>query len=121
MRSLSWFENCSGILFGRSGVHIPREGYTELDLFEEIAEEIGVPVAYDIDCGHKPPQLTLINGAYAEVAVEAGAGDAGADISTLWMVVKKEPHRSGSSSFISPNNLPLPASTPSARTSHATR
>ncbi|MFD2334413.1 S66 peptidase family protein [Cohnella sp. GCM10020058] len=74
MKLAGWFENCSGILFGRSGVHIPREGYTELDVFKEIADELGVPVAYDIDCGHKPPQLTLINGAYAEVTVEAGRG-----------------------------------------------
>lgn len=74
MKLAGWFENCSGILFGRSGVHISREGYTELDLFEDIAEELDVPVAYDIDCGHKPPQLTLINGAYAEVTVEAGRG-----------------------------------------------
>ncbi|MDI4648187.1 S66 family peptidase [Cohnella hashimotonis] len=74
MKLAGWFENCAGILFGRSGVHIPREGYTELDLFEEIADDLGLPVAYDIDCGHKPPQLTLINGAYAEVTVEAGGG-----------------------------------------------
>ncbi|SFA78613.1 Muramoyltetrapeptide carboxypeptidase LdcA (peptidoglycan recycling) [Cohnella sp. OV330] len=74
MKLAGWFENCAGILFGRSGVHIPREGYTELDMFEEIADELGLPVAYDIDCGHKPPQLTLVNGAYAEVVVEAGRG-----------------------------------------------
>lgn len=74
MKLAGWFENGSGILFGRSGAHIPREGYTELDLFEEIADEIGVPVVYDIDCGHKPPQLTLVNGAYAEVVIEAGRG-----------------------------------------------
>ncbi|MGV2910251.1 LD-carboxypeptidase, partial [Bacillus safensis] len=26
-----------------------------------------IPIFYDIDCGHVPPQMTLINGAYAEV------------------------------------------------------
>ncbi|CAI6079922.1 S66 family peptidase [Cohnella sp. JJ-181] len=74
MKLAGWFEHCSGILFGRSAVHIPKEGYTELDVFEEIESELGVPVVYDVDCGHKPPQLTLINGAYAEVDVEAGRG-----------------------------------------------
>ncbi|RBN36055.1 LD-carboxypeptidase, partial [Priestia megaterium] len=29
-----------------------------------------IPVIYDIDCGHLPPQLTLINGAYASVNLE---------------------------------------------------
>ncbi|MEK0312787.1 S66 family peptidase [Cohnella sp. 56] len=74
MKLAGWFEHCAGILFGRSAVHIPMDGYTELDVFEELAEELGVPVVYDADCGHKPPQLTLINGAYAEVVAEAGRG-----------------------------------------------
>lgn len=74
MKLAGWFEHCAGILFGRSAVHIPMDGYTELDVFEELAAELGVPVVYDADCGHKPPQLTLINGAYAEVVAEAGRG-----------------------------------------------
>ena len=28
------------------------------------------PIFYDIDCGHVPPQMTLINGAYAEVQLQ---------------------------------------------------
>lgn len=74
MKLAGWFEHCSGILFGRSALHIPKEGYEESELFEEMAEELGVPIVCDVDVGHKPPQLTLINGAYAEVVVESGRG-----------------------------------------------
>ncbi|HFD0884371.1 TPA: LD-carboxypeptidase, partial [Enterococcus faecium] len=40
------------------------------DVYEDLSKELKLPILYDIDCGHVPPQLTLINGAYAEVAVE---------------------------------------------------
>ncbi|KEZ53628.1 S66 family peptidase [Metabacillus indicus] len=74
LKMAGWFENCSGILFGRSPANHPVEGYTAEDVYEDLASELGVPVIYDIDCGHQPPQLTLINGAFAEVTVENGKG-----------------------------------------------
>ncbi|MGG4488098.1 S66 family peptidase [Metabacillus idriensis] len=69
-----WFENCSGILFGRSAANHTVDDYTVLDVYKELTEELNIPVIYDIDCGHQPPQITLINGAYAEVTVENGKG-----------------------------------------------
>lgn len=36
--------------------------------------ELQVPIIYDIDCGHVPPQITFINGAYAEVELCSGKG-----------------------------------------------
>ncbi|MFK3937440.1 S66 peptidase family protein [Alkalihalobacillus sp. NPDC078783] len=74
MKLAGWFEECSGILFGRSAANTPVEGYTAEDVYQDLAEELGVPVIYDIDCGHVPPQLTLINGAYAKVETENGQG-----------------------------------------------
>lgn len=74
MKLAGWFANCSGILFGRSPANGPVENYTIEDVYKEIAEDLQVPVAYDIDCGHVPPQVTLINGAYAEVEVANGKG-----------------------------------------------
>ncbi|MBM7096706.1 LD-carboxypeptidase [Bacillus sp. H-16] len=75
MKMAGWFDGCSGILFGRSAANTPVEGYTAEDVYEELAEELGIPVIYDIDCGHVPPQITLINGAYAEVSVKEGKGE----------------------------------------------
>lgn len=74
MKLAGWFENCSGIMFGRSGVNIPVEGYVTEDIYQELFDELQIPIIFDIDCGHVPPQTTLINGAFAEVKVENGAG-----------------------------------------------
>ncbi|MBU7315008.1 S66 family peptidase [Paenibacillus oleatilyticus] len=74
MKLAGWFEHCSGIMFGRSGVNRPVEGYTAEDIYQELAAELQLPIVYDIDCGHVPPQITFINGAYAEIEVEDGKG-----------------------------------------------
>ncbi|WYP26916.1 S66 peptidase family protein [Alkalihalobacillus sp. FSL W8-0930] len=74
MKLAGWFEECAGILFGRSAANTPVEGYTAEDVYRDLAEELGIPIVYDIDCGHVPPQLTLINGAYARVETENGQG-----------------------------------------------
>ncbi|MDQ0088069.1 muramoyltetrapeptide carboxypeptidase LdcA involved in peptidoglycan recycling [Paenibacillus anaericanus] len=74
MKLAGWFENCSGIMFGRSEANQPVQDYTIGDVYEELSEELQIPIIYDIDCGHVPPQMTFINGAYAEVEVENGKG-----------------------------------------------
>ncbi|MFY0759790.1 S66 peptidase family protein [Metabacillus dongyingensis] len=74
LKLAGWFENCSGILFGRSAANHSVDDYTVLDVYNDLAEELNIPVIYDIDCGHQPPQITLINGAYAEVNVDNGKG-----------------------------------------------
>nr|WP_269448640.1 S66 peptidase family protein [Metabacillus kandeliae] len=74
MKYAGWFENCSGILFGRSAANTAVEGYTAEDVYREMAEETGAPVFYDIDCGHQPPQITFINGAYGKIIAENGSG-----------------------------------------------
>lgn len=72
MKLAGWFGHCSGILFGRSGVNKPVEGYEAIDVYRELEEELGVPIVYDIDCGHVPPQMTFVNGTVAEVQVANG-------------------------------------------------
>lgn len=74
MKLAGWFENCSGILFSRSAANQPVENYTVIDVYQEISEELQIPIIYDVDCGHVPPQVTFINGAYAEIEVEDGKG-----------------------------------------------
>lgn len=69
---ISWFDHCSGIVFGRSDANTPIDSYTAEDIYEELYEELQISIIYDIDCGHVPPQITFINGAYAEI--EAGDG-----------------------------------------------
>ncbi|ASA22884.1 S66 family peptidase [Paenibacillus donghaensis] len=74
MKLAGWFKHCAGIMFGRSPANRPVDGYTAEDVYADVAAELQLPVIYDIDCGHVPPQLTLINGAYAEIEVANGSG-----------------------------------------------
>ncbi|MCL2558972.1 MAG: LD-carboxypeptidase [Turicibacter sp.] len=68
MRYAGWFDHCAGILFGR-GANIAIYEYQATDVYRELADELSVPVVYDMDCGHLPPQLTLINGAFGRIVV----------------------------------------------------
>ncbi|WP_462408592.1 S66 family peptidase [Neobacillus sp. Marseille-QA0830] len=74
MKLAGWFDGCSGLMFGRSPANKPIDNYTAEDVYQELAVELDIPVIYDIDCGHVPPQMTLINGAFAKVAVADGEG-----------------------------------------------
>ncbi|MCH1626444.1 S66 family peptidase [Ferdinandcohnia quinoae] len=74
MKLAGWFDHCSGIMFGRSDKNTPVENYTIEDVYQDLFDELQIPIIYDIDCGHVPPQITLINGAFAEVKVENGKG-----------------------------------------------
>ena len=58
MKLAGWFTNCSGIMFGRSQANTAVEKYTVEDVYKELAMELQVPIIYDIDCGHVPPQIT---------------------------------------------------------------
>lgn len=74
MKLAGWFENCSGIMFGRSPANTPVRNYIVEDVYKELSEELQIPIIYDIDCGHVPPQITFINGAYAEIESDHGEG-----------------------------------------------
>ncbi|WP_045519619.1 S66 family peptidase [Neobacillus niacini] len=74
MKLAGWFENCSCIMFGRSPANAPVENYTIEDVYQDLTNELQIPIIYDIDCGHVPPQITFVNGAYGVVDVEEGKG-----------------------------------------------
>lgn len=74
MKYAGWFENCAGILFGRSAANHPTEGYTAEKMYRDLEYELGIPVIYDVDCGHMPPQIIFVNGAFAEVETHEGKG-----------------------------------------------
>jgi len=74
MKLAGWFNNCNSIMFGRSSANTPVTNYTVEDVYKELSEELQIPILYDIDCGHVPPQITFINGASAEIEVDNGRG-----------------------------------------------
>lgn len=67
-----WFDHAAGIIFGRTAAGEAVEGFTDVDAMGIIMELTGVPVVYDADIGHVPPQMTFVNGAYAEIEVAEG-------------------------------------------------
>jgi len=74
MKLAGWFDGSTGIMFGRSPANHPIDNYTAEEVYKDLSEELEIPIIYDIDCGHVPPQITFINGAYAEVEVTDGKG-----------------------------------------------
>lgn len=74
MKLAGWFQGSTGIIFGRSPANHPVNNYTIEDVYKELSDELRIPIIYDVDCGHVPPQITFINGAYAEVEVKDGKG-----------------------------------------------
>ncbi|MFC5602370.1 S66 family peptidase [Sporosarcina koreensis] len=69
-----WFKNAAGIIFGRSPAGKDVKGFTVVDSMERIKELTGLPIVYDADVGHVPPQITFVNGAIGKVSVEHGKG-----------------------------------------------
>lgn len=74
MKYAGWFENCTGIMFGRSSASKAVTNYKIEDVYKDLSKELKIPILYDIDCGHVPPQITFVNGAYADIEAENGQG-----------------------------------------------
>ncbi|BDU39825.1 S66 family peptidase [Vibrio nigripulchritudo] len=70
------FECIDGLLLGRNAV-VDSDADSALT-YEEVLKrhlsQLGIPVMYDLDIGHVPPNLTLINGTVASVSLEDGVG-----------------------------------------------
>jgi len=76
LRRNGWFDGLSGLLLGRSACPVPDQpgGLSYVEALHACLDGFRYPVIYDVDIGHKPPQFTLINGAYARVTFDAGKG-----------------------------------------------
>ena len=73
-KEAGWFKYTNGIIFGRS-----QTDQTYLDVSFEMAlkeslDDLNIPIILNADFGHKPPQLTIINGAVASITSEIGKG-----------------------------------------------
>jgi muramoyltetrapeptide carboxypeptidase LdcA involved in peptidoglycan recycling len=79
MRLAGWFDVATAVLMGRT--HAPDvEPFTQEDAVRSGLADLHIPVILDVDCGHVPPHLALVNGALAEVIVD---GDQASIIQTL--------------------------------------
>ena len=70
LRLAGWFDAASAVLVGRPAGP-DSAGFTHLDALAHALGELAVPVVYDVDIGHVPPQLAIVNGSLATVEVTA--------------------------------------------------
>ena len=74
LKYAGWFENTKGIVFGRTNI---RESNYDVPFEEAVMEALGdmnVPVIFEADIGHKPPMMTILNGAVGTVKSKDGKG-----------------------------------------------
>ena len=76
LKLAGWMENLSGLLIGRSPVlNTAQIGYSYLEALENTLSDLDVPILIDVDIGHVPPNLSLINGSKTIVIWEGGEGE----------------------------------------------
>lgn len=64
-----WFDHISGLLIGRNMVTeiVDPTQQNTFDAIHSVLSDLNIPVLYDVDIGHVPPQLSMVNGAIAHV------------------------------------------------------
>lgn len=69
-----WFDTAKGFVFGRPAFFSEESEITYEEAVLSILDKLKVPIILDADIGHKAPQMTLINGALAEITCVDGKG-----------------------------------------------
>jgi muramoyltetrapeptide carboxypeptidase LdcA involved in peptidoglycan recycling len=64
LRHAGWFDRANALLIGRTSAEAV-EGFTQRQALLDALGTLPIPVVYDMDIGHLPPQLILVNGANA--------------------------------------------------------
>lgn len=72
MRECGWFDACRGILIGRPDGYSDTTDFTLIDALRESFACLNVPVLYDVDIGHIPAQIQIVNGAVGEIVYKDG-------------------------------------------------
>lgn len=72
LRLAGWLDTANAVLVGRSAGP-DDSGFSQLDALRHALGDLGVPVVHDVDLGHVPPQLALVNGALATVEVNGSS------------------------------------------------
>lgn len=66
LRLAGWFDRANAVLVGRSAGP-PSGDFSQHDALVHALGDLSVPVIYDVDLGHIPPQLAIVNGALGTV------------------------------------------------------
>lgn len=75
LNEFEYFKYTNGIIWGRNGTEISTLGYNMKECLQDsVLSNLKIPIIYDADISHKPPSMTIINGAIANVEVGNGKG-----------------------------------------------
>jgi len=74
MKQSGWFSNANGILIGRTAVEKQVWDLNYEEMLRKAFDDLNIPVIYDVDIGHLPPQWTMINGSLGEFTYKNGKG-----------------------------------------------
>lgn len=69
LRLAGWFGDARAVLVGRTGAPDSPQ-MTQREAVVEALGPLGLPLVFDVEIGHVPPHLPLVNGALATVTVE---------------------------------------------------
>jgi muramoyltetrapeptide carboxypeptidase LdcA involved in peptidoglycan recycling len=70
MRLAGWFDDAVAVLVGRTPAPGSEGGFGQADAVADAMADLRVPVVLDLEIGHVPPHLPLVNGALARVVVD---------------------------------------------------
>ncbi len=66
LRLAGWFERANAVMVGRSS-GASTESFSQEDAIAEALGSLTIPVLYNVDIGHVPPQQLIVNGALGTV------------------------------------------------------
>ncbi len=69
-----WFKHARAVLIGRTAAEARGE-YSQHAALADALGDLPIPVIYDVDIGHQPPQHLVVNGALSEVSYVDGRGE----------------------------------------------
>lgn len=74
LKEAGWFKYTKGFVFGRPAFYNPDSEISYDEAVLSVLEEFNVPIILDADIGHKAPQMTMVNGAMANIHSKDGKG-----------------------------------------------
>ena len=72
MKLAGWFEDINGVVLGRSsGKDNTKEQFLNYEeVITSFFSEAKIPMIYDVDIGHRQPNLTILNGTLVEIGID---------------------------------------------------
>ena len=75
LKEAGWFKYAKGFVFGRPTFFSSDYEISYKEAVEAVLGELGLPIVFEADVGHKAPRMTMINGAKAKITVAEGKGE----------------------------------------------